>query len=142
MRHGKIQWGSRHRQHLPGGDQFRINRGISTGCQLQPVAKDIPLALPRQIKIGVVGQVQQGVPLLRRGGIVDNEGILLSQAVAHLHMQPAGVTLLTCFCRTGEHHHIINVLGAPLPQAAVKASLAAVQVVAAVIGRQLILLAV
>ena len=112
------------------------------GRQLQPVAKDIPLALPRQIKISVVGQVQQGVPLLRRGGIVDNEGILLGQAVAHLHMQFAGITLLTCFCRMGEHHHIINVLGAPLPQAAVKASLAAVQVVAAVIGSQLILLAV
>ena len=57
-------------------------------------------------------------------------------------MQFAGITLLTCFCRTGEHHHIINVLGAPLPQAAVKASLAAVQVVAAVIGSQLVLLAV
>ena len=82
----------------------------------------------------MVGQVQQGVALLRRGGIVDDQGIVLRQAVAHLHMQPAGVALLPRLRGAGKNHHIIDVLGTPLPQLPVKAPFAAVQVIFAVIG--------
>ena len=131
---GEIQRRPGNRQHLPGGQQLAVGWGKVIGRQLQPVVQDIPFPLPRQIKIGVVGQVQQGVALLRRGGIVDDQGVILRQAVAHLHVQPAGVALLPRLRGVGKNHHIIDVLGAPLPQLPVKAPFAAVQVVSAVIG--------
>ena len=134
VRRGKIQRRTGDRGDLPGGDQLTVHRRKAGSRQLQPVVQDIPL--PRQVEVGVVGQVEQGIPLLGGGGVMDNEGVLLRQAVAHLHVQPAGIALLPRRGGAGKHHDVIHVLGAPLPQPAVKAACPAVQVVFAVIGGQ------
>ena len=64
---------------------------------------------------------------------MNNEGVLLCQAVAYLHKKFSRIALLPRLRGAGKDHHIIKILGAPLPQAAVKAPFAAVQVVFAVI---------
>ena len=130
---GKIHGGVCHRQNGTGGAGLIVAFQIVGGIDAQLLAQNIALTV--QVEVAVVREVHDGI---RIGGhpVIHAEGIVLGEGIAHRQLQVAGEAVLAVRA-LGLHQqgvakglHPVQLTGE-----------AAVQVVGAVVGFQLIGLA-
>lgn len=139
---GEIQRGTRHGGEFPRRDQAGIHAGGPVGGQDQFVVMD--RAAARKVEVAVVGQVDGGRPV-GRGAIMDSDFVPLVERIGDGHLEVARVSLFAVDARVEElHGRLIGIHGLPVhgPKPLVEADLAPVQVIGAVVDRQLVALAV
>ena len=94
--------------------------------------------VPVQIKVGVVGQVDDRVAVAQRP-VEDGQAVLLVEGIFDRDDQIARIALLPVGAEVGKDHALL-VGNLPVPQPPVKAGRPAVQVVGAVVDRKMVLL--
>ena len=131
----EVEGRSCNRLQFSGGDQRLVSRCEPVCMEREFMAEDVPAAHSGQIEIGVLRQVDGGC-LVRRGAVVDFEGVFVGERIGHFHIERTRVAFLSV--RAG----ICEPYAAPAgflerfrcPDHLVKASFAAVQVIGAVVG--------
>ena len=132
----QVHGGALHRSELPGGDGAGDRGGVARGRQLDVLSRHRAALVARQIEVGVIGQVAQGVPVAL-GPVADGQPGL-RQGVGHLDRQVSGVALLAVGALEGQGEAVLRLL-LHRPDLLVKAPGAAVEVVLPVVGRQRVL---
>jgi hypothetical protein len=102
------------------------------------VVENVSVSFAGQVEVAVIGQIKDSV-LIGSGGVLDLERMLY-QGVADLCRERAGKALIAIFAYQGELDSIWN--RTPVPDQLVEAFDSAMQGVSAVVGRQMVLLAV
>src|SRR5699024_3054470 len=127
---GKVHGGARHRQDAPGGAGLLVAFQVGGGEQLQPLVQDRAAAV--QVEVGVVGQVDDGVGV-RRDPVVHPEGVVRGEGVADRDLHVAGEAVLPVGA--------VGLQKQGVPKGLDRigfAGKAAVQMVAAAVGLQLV----
>ena len=118
------------------GDRRVVRREVLRSEEPQHMVMNGGISLAGEIEVGVVGEVDH-----RKSGrarlIADVEGIVLQEAIGHLHLQLAGEALLA-ICRGVPQHErgVIPLLGLPDPEVEARGS--AVETIGTVIDPQAI----
>ena len=104
--------------------------GVAVGAQGQLVVRNRPAIVPRQVEIGVVGEIHQRVSV-RDSLVVDDQRTAL-QAVCDLRPQRAGITLLP----SGDSRKKVTPLSRAgvAPELLVEARQPAVEMIAPLVG--------
>ena len=119
-----------HGAHLAGGDALFVgNDGEGVGVDLDHMVFDGAAALAREVEVGVVGEVAEGV-LVGNGLVVDGKLVVIVEGVGDHDLQGAGVALLAVRGGVLEDEAVLAdaLDGGHVPQLAVEADVAAVQV--------------
>ena len=127
-----------HRLDLAGGYAAAIDGGIVFGGYHQLVIENRPAARPREIEIGVVGQVDRG-SLVRLSPVADDQLIEVGELVDNPDIEIAGIALFPIGAPVAEVHPA-SAYYRGLPDPLVEPLDAAVQVIGAVVLRQGVLL--
>ena len=84
-----------------GGDQFVVDGGEAVGVDHHFVVQDVAFALPGEVEVGVVGEVDDG-GLVGGGGVIDLELVLRGEGVDHFRGQGAGKAFLAILADVGQ----------------------------------------
>ena len=129
----QIQRRAVHRPHLAGGDGALSAGRVAVGIDLQHMAAHRTARLPRQIEIGVVGEVAHRVPV--GGGFVVDDQRTVTEGVGYADLQRSGVAVLSVRGNGPQRDGVLCRL-LPIPHLLVQTVGAAVQLIVAFVGRQ------
>jgi hypothetical protein len=128
---------------LAGRDERLVDRSEATRLHHQLLCEDVAGAVARQVEVRVLGQVHRR-RLVRGGLVLEAERVVVGERIGHLGVELARVAFLAVRARVREHDAdaapVLERLG--LPDHLVEALHAAVERVRAVVGGELVLLAV
>jgi hypothetical protein len=138
-RPGEVKRGARDRGELAGRDQGGVDRGEAARRQLQEMLLDGARALPGEVPIGVIGEVDDRGSV-GFGPVVDAQPVVVIETVGHRHCQRSAVPLLAIGTDPRQAHAgrviVPHVLG--VPDALVETDHAAMERIGAVVGGELI----
>ena len=117
---------------LAGGNGVLVDHREGVAVELKDVILDGAAALAGKVEIGMVGQVAEGVAVAD-GLVADDQLVLVGEGVGDHHLQRAGIALLAVGADVLENQMILAdaLHRRGVPQLAVKAHVAAVQMGAA-----------
>ena len=116
--------------HFAGGDALAVgNDGEGIGVDFDLVVVDGAAALAGEVEVGVVGKVAQRV-LVGDGLVVEDQFVVVGEGIGDHHAQRAGIALLAVGGGVLEDEAVLAdaLDGRHVPELAVKADVAAVQV--------------
>ncbi len=122
-----------HRRQLAGGYQLAVDRRVAIRVDHQLVAENVG-AGPGEVEVTVLRQIDVR-RLIGGRGVVDNQLVVVGEAVDHSHLQVAGIAFFAVGADPREAERILA-QDLRLPQVLVEPSRAAVKVVGAVVRRQ------
>lgn len=125
---------------LSGGDQHRIDRRGVAGIDGHDVVEDRAVTLALEVEEGVVREIHHG-RLVGRGAVINPEFVFGRERVGHLDLQVARKTLLSVGVEV-LHHQLVFRGRNYVPDHAVQAVDSAVERLAVVVDRQVVLRAV
>ena len=132
--HGSTFYGN----NVTGGQAGFVSQMEGLCMDLHPVSVDAAGAVAVEIEVAVVGQIQNGV-LITFGLVTQLQSVALP-GHGDGYLQIAGIAFLPMGGQAGEHHGVTFLAAAPYDP--VKADLAAVDMVGAVVGAERIGLSV
>ena len=100
----KIKRRAGHIDNFAGRDEVAIHRGGFIGIDVNDVTKNVTLALPRQVEIGMMREIANG-RFVGRGGTLNFQLIILGQSVNGRHFQKTGETLIAIPAYMGENQN-------------------------------------
>ena len=139
---GEVKAGAFDGRKLAGRDERVVRGGVAIGVNHHQVVEDA--ARLAKVEVGVVGQVDDG-GLVRRGGVINAQLVVVGERVNHRRRQLAGITFLAVRAHIGELDG--DFLGGRrehtrFPDTFVEALEAAVEMVRPVVHRERVFLAV
>ena len=119
---------------LAGGDQAAVDRRGLVGVDHHLMAQDV--ALPGQVEVGVVRQVDHRF-LVRRGGEVDLQAVVVGESVHGRDVQIAGIAFFAVLAQIVQlQGRLLALAGLGFPHDLVVSLDAAVEMIRPVVGRQ------
>ena len=124
-----------------GRDARGVHGDVAARVHRDLMAEHVAFASAREVPVGVVREVQHR-RLVGRGLVVEAQLVVVRERVGHCDGELAGVSLLAVGAHVGKAHAISVRERLRLPNARVESRRAAVEMVHAVVRRELILLSV
>ena len=131
------------RRKLARRNESLVHRRVSPSIDLDAVIQNVTRVLTAKIEVGVIRDVVNR-SRIRLDRIVDAQGVLRCDGVLHRNREFARITLFSIWADQlkGERRVLVRRLREHRPNSLVKPLLAAVEVILAVVDRELIVLAV
>ena len=139
LRGAEVHAGAVNGRNLAGRQRCGVGWRIGRGVQLEQMAQHVAAALSVEVEVGVIGKIRNGIRAAD-GAVVDAQRVVVRQGKRNGHVKPAGVALLAVSQNRREFDAVFAAV--VIPELLVEAAQTAVELVLALVGREVKALAV
>ena len=139
LRGAEVHAGAVHGGDLAGRQRCGIGGRIGGGVQLEQMAQHVAAALSVEVEVGVIGKIRNGIRTAD-STVVNMQRIVVRQREGDRHVKSAGVALLAVRKNRREFDAVFAAV--VIPELLVEAAQTAVELVLALVGREVEALAV